>query len=429
MFSMLEPIFDGSLIWLPTSRELLCPGTFIFFCTAGQSIDAKQLGRIMRCGDAGNGTVAVNIFQPPSSEDLIPSLNHSCLFDMIQVLQTTKIVRVDPCDIVEVGFVIPYVQILDDCHGLEVSGMELVRVLRGRIYNGCFEECFTPAFPSSYEEFHSYYTIYDDLAYRKWVEVVQPIQSLISQLLCQAYLLQGDNFCKRCSEGHQFNEYLWKWLSKFLGSHGSAIRNVSLVRRTKRLLVRPTTVTATSRQSCCQLIRCETAVQLKAVASLFGNCCLVGLRDAPPSVNNSVLLSRSTCNAIIPSPYVEHPFVLNTSRLGIDFEHNGSVLRITVRYCKVDGSHDVVQGLFQGRIETRPLSQVVPRTQDLSAVTVNSFLKLNTGELAYVSAINSDGMCLCTEAQGEFPKTVLLPRDFVSNQIRLYREEQLGRIN
>lgn len=88
-----------------------------------------------------------------------------------------------------------------------------------------------------------------------------------------------------------------------------------------------------------------------------------------------------------------------------------------------------MQGLFQGRIETRPLSQVVPRTQDLSAVTVNSFLKLNTGELAYVSAINSDGMCLCTEAQGEFPKTVLLPRDFVSNQIRLYREEQLGRIN
>jgi hypothetical protein len=65
-----------------------------------------------------------------------------------------------------------------------------------------------------------------------------------------------------------------------------------------------------------------------------------------------------------------------------------------MRYCKVDGSHDVVQGLFQGIIETRPLSQVVPRTQDVSAVTVNSFLKLNTGELAYVSAINSNG-CAC----------------------------------
>jgi hypothetical protein len=160
------------------------PWDIYFFCTTGQSIDAKQLGHIMRCGDAGNGTVAVNIFQPPSSKDLIPSLNHSCLFETIQVLQTTKIVRVDPCDIVEVRFVIPYVQILDDCHGLEVSGMELVQVLRGRIYNDCFEECFTPAFPSSYKEFHSYYTIYDDLAYRKWVEVVQPIQSLISQLLC-----------------------------------------------------------------------------------------------------------------------------------------------------------------------------------------------------------------------------------------------------
>jgi hypothetical protein len=74
--------------------------------------------------------------------------------------------------------------------------MELVRVLRGRISNGCFDESYTPTFPSSYEHFHRFYTIYEDVACRKWVEVVLPLQALISRLLCHAYLLQGDNFCK-----------------------------------------------------------------------------------------------------------------------------------------------------------------------------------------------------------------------------------------
>ena len=129
---------------------------------------------------------------------------------------------------------------------------------------------------------------------------------------------------------------------------------------------------------------------------------------------------------IIPSPSIEHPFVLNTSRLGIDFEHNGSALKITVRYCKVEGSHDAVRGLFQDRIEPVPLSDLIPRTQDLSIVAVNSFFKLSNGQLAYVSAINEDGMCLCTEAQGEVQNTSVMPFDDVSNLIRLYRLEQLN---
>jgi len=87
---------------------------------------------------------------------------------------------------------------------------------------------------------------------------------------------------------------------------------------------------------------------------------------------------------IIPSPSIEHPFVLNTSRLGIDFEHNGSALKITVRYCKVEGSHDAVRGLFQGRIEPVPLSDL------------------------------------------EVQNTSVMPFDDVSNLIRLYRLEQLN---
>jgi hypothetical protein len=194
----------------------------------------------------------------------------------------------------------------------------------------------------------------------------------------------------------------------------------------KCLLVWPAAVSATSIQSFCKIIRCEKAVQIKAVALLFGNCCLVGLCDAAPSVNNSVLLSTSSFNLVIPYPSVETPFLLNTLQLGIDFEQNGSMLKITVRYCKVDSSHDVVGSLFHGVIERPSLSQLVPMQQNLASVRVNSFFKLNNGNLLYVVSINQNCPCLCKEAQGEFPQYLVLPYNFVSNQIRLYRVEQLN---
>ena len=65
--------------------------------------------------------------------------------------------------------------------------------------------------------------------------------------------------------------------------------------------------------------------------------------------------------------------------------------------------------------------------QDLALVSINSFFKLNNGHLAYVVSIDQNGSCLCKEAQGEFPQDVVLPYDFVSNQIRSYRLEQLNR--
>jgi hypothetical protein len=116
--------------------------------------------------------------------------------------------------------------------------------------------------------------------------------------------------------------------------------------------------------------------------------------------------------------------VLNTSRLGIDFEHNGAVLRVTVRYCKVEGSHGIVQNLFHGRIEPVSLAQIVPVKQDLSLVNVKAFFRLNDG--VHVVTINENGSCLCREAQGEVPEEVVLPYEFVSNQVRLYRIEQLN---
>jgi hypothetical protein len=197
--------------------------------TPDKDPSAKQLGRIVRSGqDTGNGNIPINVFQPPALDDNIPLLNLSCLAEAVQVIQTTTIVHIQPCHILEVSFVILYPQLLDDSSLLGVSGMKLVRVLRGRMSRGCFEEHFTPSFPSSYEQFHNFYCPFDDVAYHKWVEVVLPIQALLSRLLCRASLQQGDNFCRRRSEPHQFTSYQWHWLSTFLASHGSAIRNVPL---------------------------------------------------------------------------------------------------------------------------------------------------------------------------------------------------------
>ncbi len=138
-----------------------------FFYGQYSNGDTQHLGQIIR---SGNPTVSINLFRPPLPEDNIALLTYSRLQDTIQVIQTTKIVDIDADAIFEVSFVIPYVQLLDDCHLLEVSGMELVRVLHERLCNGCFEEICTPTFPSNYDQFYDFYHLNDDVSCNKWVE-------------------------------------------------------------------------------------------------------------------------------------------------------------------------------------------------------------------------------------------------------------------
>jgi hypothetical protein len=66
--------------------------------------------------------------------------------------------------------------IMDDSNILEFSGMELVRVLCGRVHNSRFENVLTPSFHSNYESFLYRYHLNDGLGYRKEV-VVLPIQT------------------------------------------------------------------------------------------------------------------------------------------------------------------------------------------------------------------------------------------------------------
>jgi len=128
---------------------------------------------------------------------------------------------------------------------------------------------------------------------------------------------------------------------------------------------------------------------------------------------------------IIANDTVEHPFVLNTSRLGIDFEFTGTVLQVTVRYKKVFGTNAAVSTLFSGDVRQTSLASTLPANQNLNLVSVNSFFKLDDGELAYVVSIGENGLCRCKEAQREFPRDHHLPYETVSRLANYYRLEQL----
>lgn len=113
------------------------------------------LGHIMRSSTSSNDCTSINIFRPPLPEENINSLAISCLFELVQVVQTTEVAEVRPSQIIDVSFVIPYMTILDDSNMLEVTGMELVRVLRCRVQNGIFEEVLCIVFPLTMKCFTS----------------------------------------------------------------------------------------------------------------------------------------------------------------------------------------------------------------------------------------------------------------------------------
>ncbi len=165
MFNLLEPIFDGSLIRLPRSKELLCPDTFVLFSYPG--VDGSDLivdiGRIMGCSNSSNDHVSRNIFCPPLPEEQFQSLTHTCLYELMQVVQITEVVEIPPIHIIYVSFVFSYLSIMDDTNMLEVSGMKVVRVLFGRVHNSRFKEVFTPSFTSNYKSFFHCYHLNDDL--------------------------------------------------------------------------------------------------------------------------------------------------------------------------------------------------------------------------------------------------------------------------
>jgi len=183
----------------------------------------------------------------------------------------------------------------------------------------------------------------------------------------------------------------------FLSSHGAEpTSGAKVVRYSKRLVVRPQVVYARRICNECQIIRCETKEELGAVAMLFGKSCLVGLRDAPPKVRSSRFINNNCpCNVIEPNAVKEIPFKLNTSYLGIDFEHNGATLRVVVRFRQVFGRDGIVRslhGVGNGTTSSNGRAHRINASfADIRRVSINSFFQLEDGPLLFVSRENSQG--------------------------------------
>ena len=64
--------------------------------------------------------------------------------------------------------------------GVEVSGMEFVRVLRGRIVNGELEAVCVKSFPSEYDGFLEVYSMRDDIANSLWNDIIIGCRSLLT---------------------------------------------------------------------------------------------------------------------------------------------------------------------------------------------------------------------------------------------------------
>ena len=56
--------------------------------------------------------------------------------------------------------------------GVEVSGMELVRVLCGHIVNGELEAVCVKSFPSEYDGLLEVYSMHDDIANSLWNNII-----------------------------------------------------------------------------------------------------------------------------------------------------------------------------------------------------------------------------------------------------------------
>jgi len=148
LFGSLEPCFDGNIIRLPSTKQIACPGSFVFFDGVNCS---KQLGRVVSVHGANH--VKINIFRPHCSEDNIGPLRSSMLWQSTEIIQTTDVVTVPDKAIIGFCFVFCFKAILDEEKGFEACGMEMVRVLRGRIFEGEMEEIFALPFPSCYPSF------------------------------------------------------------------------------------------------------------------------------------------------------------------------------------------------------------------------------------------------------------------------------------
>ena len=87
LYNGVEPVFDGRFIRLSFSKDIVCPGTFVFFsqCDVVGAGVGQAVGRIIRANHPTASEVHVNVFRPPCPDENIAPLQQSYIQGTIEV--------------------------------------------------------------------------------------------------------------------------------------------------------------------------------------------------------------------------------------------------------------------------------------------------------------------------------------------------------
>ena len=108
-----------------------------------------------------------------------------CVLDVyspfFKIVQSLIIINIGADWLIRFCFVFPHMAITHN--GVDVSGMELVRVLCGHSVHGELGAVCMKLFPSQYNPFLETYGVQDDITHSFWINVIVWCQHLLTQQL------------------------------------------------------------------------------------------------------------------------------------------------------------------------------------------------------------------------------------------------------
>ncbi len=227
------------------------------------------------------GEVKLNLFQPPVPGDNLAQLSHHFVDGYTEILQTTVTAVIPEYAVCGCCFVFSDIDVM--LNGVEVAGMRLVRLLRGRATENGAKAVYAPSFPCRCSGFYDFHLMQSDACYILWYDVVQCGISLLTKCLSCFTLAQGTEFCSKQSPAVALDAWKWDWLVKQFFFFGSPLMIHSFCHAKKHLTLRKGgVVVAISNTISQSWLRLQTTEQLSALKYVFRSSCLFGLCDKVP---------------------------------------------------------------------------------------------------------------------------------------------------
>jgi hypothetical protein len=389
-FTQQNPLFDGSLIYLSSLKESVCPGTFVFY----RVNDEVAVGRILM--QLAPGEVKINLFRAPVPNDRVSHLTHPFTNGCIEILQTENTAIISANVVYGICFVFSDNNILNG--GVEVAGMQLVWMLRGHVTQHGSESIFVPSFPCQCDCFYDWYTIRADISFALWHDVVLCGVSLLTKCLSHSALTQGTEFCQKQSPSVSFATWKWDWLvQQIFHAIGRPLPIHTFCQSKKLITLRKGGQVIASSQAITQSwIRFQTPDELQGIKRIFGSWCLFGVRDKAPRIGTSIVITdNSLCNIVLEtSGMTDCVFQQRTHNFGIDLSFDGTHFRIFARYRIISGRAAELSSFREA--PTRDSHRNMQFSEaELSRVGMNTFFRAIDGRLMVVLSLEANTARFC----------------------------------